>query len=135
MQQTNHQASNKSIWWWAYFALNAGAYFASMFITWRWAKDEVSLSLFYGVGVVGLGAYLRGFAIWRRWFWAAYAYITYIGAALSIGGVIWQAAHTDALLHISLLLVATAFALPLWVALWRYAFRSPDVWAGISTAA
>jgi hypothetical protein len=146
MQQTSTPASRKSLWWWAYFALAVVVYAASIFMQWhrvpdghvvtfRWVKGDELLALFYGIGLLGLLGYLRGIAVWRRWFWAGYTCLTYAGAAVGFGLTLLQAAHSDALFLISLLLAATAFAIPLWVALWRYAFRSPDVWGGISTAA
>jgi len=146
MQQTIDHASNKSLWWWAYFVLALGVYGASVFLKWHlvqgrfvatfsWAQGDENVVLLYSFSFLGLLGYLRGIAVWRRWFWVGYACLTYAGAAVGFVLILLQALHSGAMFLVLLLLAATAFAVPLWVALWRYAFWSPNVWAGISTAA
>ncbi|MGH9439462.1 MAG: hypothetical protein ACRD22_16630 [Terriglobia bacterium] len=135
MQQTNHQASNKSIWWWAYFALSVTVLVASILTGWRWPLRDVLLSAFYAIGLVGLWGYLRGVPILVRTFWVAYFCVTLAGAAWSIGRTLLQVAHSDALFLGSVLLVAVAFCIPSWLALWRYAFRSGGTWRRVVAAA
>jgi hypothetical protein len=130
MQQISAPASKKSLWWWAYFALAVAVYAASIFAQWHrvpgghvvtfgWVKGDELLALVNGIGLLGLLGYLRGIAVGRRWFWVGYACLTYAGAAVGFGLTLLQAAHSDALFLLSLLLAGTAFAIPLWVALWR----------------
>jgi hypothetical protein len=135
MQQTNRQASNKSIWWWAYFALSAVVLVASIVTGWRWPLRDALLSAFYAIGLVGLWGYLRSIPIWVRAFWVAYFCVTLAGAVWSIGRTLAQAAHSDALFLVSLLVVAVAFCIPSWLALWRYAFRSGGMWRYVGAAA
>lgn len=135
MQQTNHQASNRSIWWWAYFALSVIVLCASIVTGLRWPLRTALLSAFYGVGLVGLWGYLRAIAIWHRAFWVAYVCVVFAGAAWSIGVTLLQAARSDALLLVSALAVAVVFAVPSWLALWRYAFHSGSMWRRIGAAA
>jgi hypothetical protein len=145
MQQTIDHASNKSVWWWVYFLLALGVYGASVFLKWHlaqgrlavtfgWAQGNENVALLYGFSFLGLLGYLRGIAVWRRWFWVGYACLTYAGAAVGFVLILLQALHSHVLILVLLLLVGTAFAVPMWVALWRYAFRSSNVWADSAAA-
>lgn len=135
MQQTNHQASNKSVWWWAYFALSIAVLVGSIVTGWRWPLRDALQSAFSAIGLLGLWGYLRGVPIWARTFWVGYFDVTLAGAAWVVGRTLLQAAHSDPLFLVSLLLVAVAFCIPSWLALWRYAFRSASMWHHVAAAA
>lgn len=135
MQQTNHRASNKSVWWWAYFALSAVILATSALTGWRWPLRDMLLPEFYAIGLVGLWGYLRSVPIWVRAFWVFYFCATLAGSAWSVGRTLLQAAHSDALFLLPLLAAAIAFCIPSWLALWRYAFRSGSTWHRVGAAA
>jgi hypothetical protein len=135
MQQTNRQGTDRSVWWWAYFALNVVVLVAAVVTGWHTPLRNLSLSVFYGVGLLGLFGYLRSVAIGHRLFWVTYLFVVVAGAAYSAGSTLLRASHSDALFLISLLLLGVVFSAPTWLALWRYAFRSSSIWQSGAAAA
>jgi hypothetical protein len=89
---------------------------------------DIVLSIFFGMGIAGLWGYINELRIGARPFWVAYFVITMsmvgyavlkmlISPELRAWGQLWV-----------LVGIAMGLSLPQWIALWRYAFRSPQVW-------
>ena len=135
MHKTNRKGTSKSVWWWAYFALNVAVLVASIFTGWYTPLRSLSLFVFYGIGLLGLFGYLRSVAIGHRLFWVTYFLIVVGGAAYSAGSTFLRAAQSDALFLIAPLLVVAAFSAPTLLALWRYAFCSTSIWKPSAAAA
>lgn len=124
----NHLGSTKkSTWWWIYFAFQLFVWIFELF-TGGHAPVDLLLSAFFGIGLVGFWGYLRGVSIGPRVLWPIYFCLLVAAAAYGAGSALLRAAHSDAAFIVPLLLVVVVLTYPLWLALWRYAFRSNDIW-------
>lgn len=118
--------------WWYYFWLITALSIASLFFIQGWLD---ALHVLAGVpALVGLWAYLRKRRVLHRYFWAAYfLYNVGVGiwdvvATVSDSGEAFQVFGATAWLLFALMALVTALMFPLYLALWRYAFRSPQIW-------
>lgn len=88
----------------------------------------VIFALLHTFALVGVYGYVYGIAIGWREFWAGYLVLA---IALDLAAAVlgyWLEPLRDTVLALILLLVAVLL-LPMYVALWRYAFRSPQIWS------
>ena len=122
----------KSVVWWSYFALQIAVLVASLLLG-PPSVRSLALSGFFALGLVALWAYVRGIAIGPRWFWSAYFFLVMICAGIGIGSTLMQAVGHDAAFYLSVLCIGVVFGAPQWWVLWRYAFRSPEIWRPEST--
>ena len=108
-----------SSWWWAYFALSVAMNLVSILLA-RSPLDALN-AVFYGLGLVCLWGYIRGLAVGWRQFWAVYLLLNLllglVSLALNAGEV-----------PMALLVLATVFVFPLFLANYRYAFMQPEIW-------
>jgi hypothetical protein len=122
----------KQFAWWYYFwflvVLGAiSPFFGPLDLTdWAfWAFDII--------GLVGLWAYLRRRPIISRHLWSAY-FLAAVAISLYYSVTAFTEETEFLALFIGVCAVALAISFPLFLALWRYAFRSPDVWGGTGAA-
>lgn len=85
------------------------------------------------IGLIGLWAYLRRRPIISRHLWSAY-FLVAVATALYYTVTFFAKGTEFRALFVGVYAVAMAAGFPLLLALWRYAFRSPDVWAGTGGA-
>jgi hypothetical protein len=79
------------------------------------------------IPIAGLWGYLRSKPLGHRFFWMGY----FIFAVLSVvysASSLFQAPPEWRLAFSLVFILCAAVAFPLFVALWRYGFRSPDIW-------
>lgn len=78
--------------------------------------------------LVGLWGYLRQVPVGWKEFWAVYFVLS---LALSLVALVANATYSGALepLTLVMLSLASLLVLPLYFALWQYAFSSPRVWS------
>jgi hypothetical protein len=106
--------------WWLYFALLVALCALSLLGS-RSPLDFVS-GIVNAFGLVGLMGYIRQLAIGSRSVWAGYFAVSVILSVVALSLNVADSAP------VAVLLVALALALPLYYALWQYAFRSPLAW-------
>ena len=124
--------TSKHVGWWCYFWLFAANLAVSPFLTPLDPQGFVSLLLGI-VALLGLWGYLRSRPIGHRHMWAILFLVLllvmgyYVTRPFFVGvqhlaGVIFGAA------------VGILFSVPLLLALWRYSFRSPEIWRHATAA-
>lgn len=119
-------SEKKSKWWSVYFSLMSLAFVASLLLG-NHPPIRFLTYIFNGLGLVGLWGYISDKALGWRVFWIVYLVFSIALAALNFVPSLWDGLQHD-LPWLSLLLVAVLIQLPGWIALWRYAFRSPHIW-------
>ena len=115
---------NQFAWWYYFWLLVVLAALSPIF------HERLEDWLYWLFGLVSLGGlwgYLRRRPLGHRYFWlgsfvVAVLSVVYGAASLSQAPSDWRLAFA------SIFILCTAVAFPLLVALWRYAFRSPDIW-------
>jgi len=122
----------KQFAWWYYFwflvVLAAiSPFFGPLDLT-DWALWAFDL-----IGLIGLWAYLRRRPIVSRHLWSAY-FLFAVAATLYYSIAIFVEGTEFLAFIIGVSAIALAVSFPLFLALWRYAFRSPDVWGGTGAA-
>lgn len=121
-------AEKKQFAWWYYFwflvVLAAISPFFGPFGLTDWVFWAFDL-----IGLIGLWAYLRRRPVVSRHLWSAY-FLVAVAVALYYSIDIFAEETEHLALMIGVSTVALAVSFPLFLALWRYAFRSPDVWGG-----
>lgn len=121
-------AEKKQFAWWYYFwflvVLAAISPFFDPFGLTDWVFWAFDL-----IGLIGLWAYLRRRPVVSRHLWSAY-FLVAVAVALYYSIDIFAEETEHLALMIGVSTVALAVSFPLFLALWRYAFRSPDVWGG-----
>lgn len=118
--------------WWYYFwflvVLAAiSPFFGQLDLT-GWALWAFDL-----VGLIGLWAYLRRRPIVSRYLWSAY-FLFAVAATLYYSIAIFAGGSEFFAFIVGVSAIALAVSFPLLLALWRYAFCSPDVWADAGAA-
>jgi hypothetical protein len=86
-------------------------------------------SFFFGMGLAGLWGYLSDSRIGWRPFWVGYFCLTIALVIYGIGFLMFDPnvrAWPEIWFFVA---AATLVTAPHWVALWRYAFRSSQVWS------
>ena len=119
--------SSHGLWWRFYFALLC-VLFALSALSGPASPLDVALTVVHAFALVGLFGYLRSVAIGWREFW-----LVYLGLSLSLHatGLAFALSH-EAVRETGLAVILTLLALlmlPMFLALWRYAFRCPGLWA------
>ena len=117
----------------AYFMLAAVVFVISL-VTGTHSPLRLLMFIFNGFGLIGLWGYLSDKAIGWRSFWAVYACLMLLAATTVYGPDLWHGLRHDAGL-VMVLLASAIFTVPEWVAVWRYAFRSPHIWRSAPDAA
>jgi hypothetical protein len=91
--------------------------------------SDISMTLFNSVAVIGLWGYVYDLPMGWREFWMIYFPLSVISPAYGV----WEfAMGPGAPWPLTLWLAAFVLMLlnvPLWIGLWRYAFRSPAIWS------
>jgi hypothetical protein len=85
------------------------------------------------IGLIGLWAYLRRRPIGSKHLWSAY-FLAAVAVPLYYSVTFVVEEPEFRALFIGAFTVLLAVSFPLFLALWRYAFRSPDVWGGTGAA-
>ena len=124
MRQSGMPEKNK--WWRAYLALASLAFVASL-VFGTHSPIKFLFYIFNGIGLVGLWGYISDKVVGWRLFWAVYLVLSLTLAAFNLVPSLWDGLRQD-LGWVAFLLVAALIELPRWIALWRYAFRSPHIW-------
>jgi len=124
----------KQFAWWYYFWLlvvlivTSPIFFEAIEDWLHWALAVPSL--------VGLWGYLRRRPLGRRYLWIGYFCLLIIDLlARWLFGPSVEIPPEFRLAFSVVIVVCSALVIPLYIALWRYAFRSPDVWRGTTRAA
>lgn len=129
--------------WWAYFALYVllfGVTFVNYlaeghFGTFGAAMLSAALLSLDAVSIAGLYAYIRSQAlfapmIWRIVLILLLARLLFAGSLLASSLLPWDSTREQ---YVALAgLLSVMLVVPMLVALWRYAFRSPEVWSAAS---
>jgi hypothetical protein len=106
--------------WWLYFALVLALAIMSLIGT--RSPLDLANSIVNAFGLVGLWGYIRQVAVGHRLFWAGYFAVSVLLSAIATALNVADAAPAVVLAF------ALTFVLPLYYALWQYAFRSPGAW-------
>lgn len=122
----------KQFAWWYYFwflvVLAAiSPFFGPLDLT-DWASWAFDL-----IGLIGLWAYLRRRPVGSRHLWSAY-FLVAVAVTLYYSVTLFAEETEFPALVIGVLAIALAVSFPLFLALWRYAFRCPEVWGGADAA-
>lgn len=122
----------KQFAWWYYFwflvVLAAiSPFFGPLDLT-DWASWAFDL-----IGLIGLWAYLRRRPVVSRHLWSAY-FLVAVAVTLYYSVTLFAEETEFPALVIGVLAIALAVSFPLFLALWRYAFRCPEVWGGADAA-
>ena len=112
--------------WWAYFMLLVGLTLLGFLFT--GSPLDVAYGIFDAVGLIGLWGWLRQVAIGWRAFWACYLALTVLFSLLEAAIGFFGASPPDFQTLVLGLCAIVLLLSPLYVALWRYAFRSDSVW-------
>jgi heme/copper-type cytochrome/quinol oxidase subunit 4 len=106
--------------WWFYFALLVLLSILSLL------GSLSALNFAFGIvnafGLVGLVGYIRQLAIGSRAIWAGYFAVSVVLSLVALSLYVADSAPP------AVLLIAFVLAVPLYYALWQYAFRSPLAW-------
>lgn len=116
--------------WWAYFALVAFASVGGVLGSTA-SPFQFASSLFNAFALVGLWGYLQQIRIGSRPFWVAYFLLSVALSAVSLTLVFNDAERQVPAGVFAVLLV---LVLPLYFALWRYAFACAPVWVKVGDA-
>ncbi|MEZ5463566.1 hypothetical protein [Dokdonella sp.] len=112
--------------WWFYFALSLLLSVVSL-IQGVSSPIELAFGIVNAFALVGLWGYISQVAVGWRLFWVLYfvasVVANIVGFALFAAGIGQRDFAFLAIVSFSIVLVA-----PMYLALWRYAFRSPKVW-------
>ena len=130
MDQTGE--SVKSGWWLAYFGLVSLAFIGSLILG-PHSPIRLLSYVFDGFSLVGLWGYISGKAIGWRQFWAIYLVLSVAEFSMALVPSLWDGLQHD-FAWVVLGLIAALIQFPCWLAIWRYAFRSPHVWQRIVAA-
>jgi len=116
--------------WWVYFVL-VGVLTLSGMLQGPWSPLDVLASIFAAFSLVGLWGYIRQVPIGWKQFWVVYfALSLFLSVVLTVGILVAVELPPGTLgLFLALLALGGLFAAPLYVALWRYAFRSAHLWS------
>lgn len=128
MNTTNTKAG-----WWLYFMVIALNLLASPILEPRNFESWTSL-LIGGIALVGLYGYLRGTAIAAKWFWALYFFACSLICVFYLAKNLVMPPPEGRGLVLSGIIFGIVVSLPLLLSLWRYAFRSPDIWRSDTTS-
>jgi len=132
--------SRKQFAWWYYFWLLVALAAVSLFF-WPVEPTDWAFLGFESIALVGLWAYLRrrpllSVQLWRLYFLVIIAAFFYSALQLIIGQ------HSDPFGDgswykwlVGIWLLSLLVVTPLFIALWRYAFNSPDIWQDDAGAA
>ncbi len=122
----------KQFAWWYYFwflvVLAAISPFFGPLDLADWASWAFDI-----IGLIGLWAYLRRRPIFSRYLWSAY-FLVAVAVTLYYSVTLFAEETEFPALVIGVFAIALAVSFPLFLALWRYAFRCPDVWGGPDAA-
>lgn len=106
--------------WWFYFALVA--VLATLSLFGARSPLDFAAGVINAIGLIGVWGYLRQVAVGYRVLWVGYFALSVVASLLALGLNAADSVPAGALL------LALVFVLPLYYALWQYAFRSPGVW-------
>lgn len=133
------QHRRRHIAWWSYFALYIVLFavtFANYvsegaFQSFGGALLSAALLSFDMICIAGLYAYIQSIAVFRPAFWGTvlgllFARIVVAGGFLAFNLIPWEADHEQYVALVGLLSVL--LAIPMLIALWTYAFKSPRIW-------
>lgn len=112
--------------WWLYVVLLCGISALSL-MTGPSSPLEFALGMFNLFALAGLWGYIRQVAVGWQPVWAAYFVLSLMLGAVPL--VLMLIDPGPSLGLVVALGFSSALVLPLYLALWRYAFRSPAVWA------
>ena len=119
--------------WTAYFCLACLAWLFGLVFGDHSPIDLLNSALF-GMGLVGLWGYINDLRIGWRLFWVAF----FVFSSAAVGYLLLVLLAEPAMRGDSeawiILAVGVALAFPQWLAWWRYAFRSPHLWAASDVA-
>jgi hypothetical protein len=131
--------SQKQFAWWYYFWLLVALTAVSL-LFWPVGPADWVLFGFESLALLGLWAYLRrrpllSVQLWRLYFLVILAAFVYSAIRLITGE------HSDPFGDgswykwiVGIWLLSFALLTPLFIALWRYAFNSPDIWQNDASA-
>jgi hypothetical protein len=112
--------------WWAYFALWVALALLSLLLS-SSPLDFVS-NTFNAFGLAGLWGYIRQVAVGGRSLWVGYFIVSICLSLVAVVFNLVDVSRADITFLLFLIGIAGGLALPLYFALWRYAFRSAHVW-------
>ncbi|KAF1716503.1 hypothetical protein CSC74_11845 [Pseudoxanthomonas yeongjuensis] len=112
--------------WWLYFWILALSNVVSIFLDPPDLADWILL-IFSGIALAGLWGYLRNQAIGNRLFWAAFFGVSVLVTAYCLVRPFFLNPEFRGLV-LGAALIGLALSAPLLLALWRYAFRSSNLW-------
>ena len=129
------QAPGRRLLWKLYSWLIALAYalvFLAEGVRWMQALDVVDTGA-TAVGLAGLFAYayrrrLASTAFWKGWLPLQVGWDLLVLLQLEPLGLMYQFAETDPSSAVADTIIGILLLLPLYFALFRYAFRSPEIW-------
>jgi hypothetical protein len=115
-----------SSFWWLYFALSLLLSALSL-IRGVSSPLELAFGILNAFGLAGLWGYICQAAVGWRLFWVLYFVASVVA---NIAGLVLFVASIGRLEFALLVIVSFSIVLvaPMYLALWRYAFRSPKIW-------
>jgi hypothetical protein len=111
--------------WWLYFALMLGLTALSLLSSISSPLD-LATSIVSAFGLAGLWGYIRQVAVGWRLLWAAYFALSLALNVAMLTLTLVELGPSSELFAVWLLVSLLVF--PLYLALWRYAYRSPAAW-------